>query len=261
MVVLATCLAYLPTAVLHLASLVEPSERRQRAARWTLEAAIVLHVVALAVMLLTGGVGALAGLWQAVFGVSLAASIAYRFLLWRAQLPVLGALLTSFAAVALYALFVNVRHSEPIPPRLVRVISPVHVWSSVLGSLAFVVSLAASAAYLVQNRRLKRKQLRKFGAHAVALETLDRAAFRSILVGFLLYTVGIVLGAIWAVKASGSFVEPQYILAGVSWVCYGAILHARLTVGWKGRRAALFTVVAFLGALAAALIYAFRIRG
>ncbi len=72
-------------------------------------------------------------------------------------------------------------------------------------------------------------------------ELLDSLSYRTITVGFLLLTVGIISGAVWANEAWGSYWswDPKETWALICWLVYAAYLHTRLSRGWQGRRPAL----------------------
>ncbi|MCT0219191.1 c-type cytochrome biogenesis protein CcsB [Synechococcus sp. CS-1329] len=72
-------------------------------------------------------------------------------------------------------------------------------------------------------------------------EQLDSLSYRTITVGFLLLSVGLVSGAVWANEAWGSWWswDPKETWALICWLVYAAYLHSRLSRGWQGRRPAL----------------------
>lgn len=72
-------------------------------------------------------------------------------------------------------------------------------------------------------------------------EQLDSLSYRTITVGFLLLSVGLVSGAVWANEAWGSWWswDPKETWALICWLVYAAYLHTRLSRGWQGRRPAL----------------------
>ena len=79
-------------------------------------------------------------------------------------------------------------------------------------------------------------------------EQLDSLSYRTITVGFLLITVGIISGAVWANEAWGSWWswDPKETWALICWLVYAAYLHTRLTRGWQGRRPALVAVAGLI---------------
>jgi cytochrome c-type biogenesis protein CcsB len=71
-------------------------------------------------------------------------------------------------------------------------------------------------------------------------EELDSLSYRTITVGFLLLTIGLISGAVWANEAWGSWWswDPKETWAFITWLVYAAYLHTRLIKGWQGRRPA-----------------------
>jgi cytochrome c-type biogenesis protein CcsB len=79
-------------------------------------------------------------------------------------------------------------------------------------------------------------------------EQLDSLSYRTITVGFLLLSIGIVSGAVWANEAWGSWWswDPKETWALICWLVYAAYLHTRLSRGWQGRRPAMVAVAGFV---------------
>jgi ABC-type transport system involved in cytochrome c biogenesis permease subunit len=65
-------------------------------------------------------------------------------------------------------------------------------------------------------------------------------------VGFIFLTVMIISGAIWANEAWGRYWgwDPIETWSLICWVLYAGYLHVRLTLGWSGRKAAWYAVIA-----------------
>jgi len=79
------------------------------------------------------------------------------------------------------------------------------------------------------------------------IERLDTLSYRSILVGFVLLTLGLVSGAVWANEAWGTWWswDPKETWAFISWLFYAAYLHMRISKGWQGRKPALLATTGF----------------
>ena len=86
------------------------------------------------------------------------------------------------------------------------------------------------------------------------LETLDQLSLRAVTIGFPFYTIALLLGTIQALKGGGA-VKLAYLLAAVSWVIYAVVLQARLTAGWRGKRAAFMTVAGLVAVLTVVGLY------
>ena len=84
-------------------------------------------------------------------------------------------------------------------------------------------------------------------ALAPSAETLDRLAYRVTVIGFPIFGVGIIMGAVWAESAWGRFWgwDPKETGSFITWVLYAVYLHARATTGWGAKRAAWINIAAF----------------
>jgi cytochrome c-type biogenesis protein CcsB len=78
-------------------------------------------------------------------------------------------------------------------------------------------------------------------------EELDTLSYRSILIGFVLLTLGLISGAVWANEAWGTWWswDPKETWAFISWLFYAAYLHMRISKGWQGRKPALLATIGF----------------
>ncbi len=80
------------------------------------------------------------------------------------------------------------------------------------------------------------------------IEQLDSLSYRTITVGFLLLTIGLISGAVWANEAWGSWWswDPKETWALISWLVYAVYLHTRIVRGWQGRKPAFFAITGFV---------------
>jgi cytochrome c-type biogenesis protein CcsB len=76
--------------------------------------------------------------------------------------------------------------------------------------------------------------------------TLDDLSDRFVVGGFTMYGVMIVSGAFWANQAKGSYWnwDPVEVWSLISWLIYGIYLHLRITMGWRGQRLAVYSLLA-----------------
>ena len=135
----------------------------------------------------------------------------------------------------------------PIPPTLQGILLPIHVTFALLGNAFFALAACVSVMYLIQEHYIKRKRLGGLYFILPSLELLDELNRRCLIYGFPLLTIGIITGSIWAEAVWGSYWswDPKQIGSLVTWLLYAILLHGRLTVGWRGRRAALYAIGAF----------------
>lgn len=162
----------------------------------------------------------------------------------KASLGWLGLPLTGFTLVWLgFAMTVYVP-AGPLVPSLQSPWLVIHVAAVLLASLFFTLGGILAAAYLVKERVGERGLLRRLPS----LETLDALAFRVIAVSFPLWTFGaLIAGPIWAQYSWSRYWawDPKEVWSLITWIVYAGYLHARLTAGWKGRRAAYLALLGF----------------
>ena len=84
-----------------------------------------------------------------------------------------------------------------------------------------------------------------------ALNTCDELGYRSLTIGFVLLTLGMITGIIWNSQRDGRFWhnDPKEVLALVTWFVYLFMMHYRVTAGWRGRRIAWLSAAGFVIAL------------
>ena len=145
-------------------------------------------------------------------------------------------------------------------PEDLSTLGRIHISLATLGVGVFALASALSAIYLVEESALRRKRFDTlaFKDKGAPLEALDRLSHRLIWVGFPIFTVALVLGAIWVSKLGESLDRPEYPLAAVTWIFYAALLVVRQVYGWRGRRAARLTLAGFAAALLVLFIYLVR---
>lgn len=136
----------------------------------------------------------------------------------------------------------------------------VHISLATIGVGVFALASALSAIYLAEDRALKKKKFdtMAFKDRGAPLDALDRLSHRLIWIGFPIFTISLVLGAVWVSKLGASLDRLEYPLAAVTWLAYAVLLVARQVYGWRGRRAAVLTLEGFASALAVLIIYLVR---
>ncbi|MGA2412151.1 MAG: c-type cytochrome biogenesis protein CcsB [Candidatus Binataceae bacterium] len=176
-------------------------------------------------------------------------AIAGLVMIVRLRMQVIGAFVAPVVFVALTIAAVMTRQRRLAMPQSLRSAwLPIHVTLALLGYALFVLAAGVSVVYLIYERRLKAKRpLGRADNRAPSLEKLDRINYHLLGWGFLLLSLAIVTGAIWADATWGHFWswEPQETWSLAIWVLYAALLESRLTIGWRGRRVAALTLVVF----------------
>ncbi len=121
----------------------------------------------------------------------------------------------------------------------------VHIVLILLGIAALLFTAVGSLLYLFQERELKAKKPRRFYYRLPALGTLDDLISKSMAIGFVLMTLGVIAGSTWGFIELGTawIAQPKIALSFFTWGVYMALVFLRTTAGWRGRKAAVMTVV------------------
>ncbi len=167
-------------------------------------------------------------------------------------------LLSSFIMPIVFILM----FSASIFPREIKALSPVlqsywfgiHVILAFLGDAAFAMACGIGIMYLLQERYVKSKHLGGLFQKLPSLQVLDEINYHLITLGFPLLTFAMITGVIWANSAWGTYWrwDPKEVWSLITWLIYALVLHLRLTVGWRGKKAAILSIVGF-----AIIIFAF----
>jgi cytochrome c-type biogenesis protein CcsB len=128
-----------------------------------------------------------------------------------------------------------------------KIIFPVHVTLVIFSYAAFMVTFVCGVMYLIQEHELKAKHFGAAFQRLPALNTVDEIGYRSLSIGFVLLTLGVVTGIVWNNQRDGRYWhnDPKEVMALVTWFIYLFIMHYRLTAGWRGRRVALLSIIGF----------------
>ena len=122
-----------------------------------------------------------------------------------------------------------------------------HVATMFIGMAIFALAFCAGIMYLLQERQIKSKNFGLLYRRLPSLEVLDSLNYVCLTFGFPLITIGLISGFVYAGAVWRSFWhwDPKEILSVVTWLIYAVLLHERLAVGWRGRRAAIMAIIGF----------------
>lgn len=203
----------------------------------------------------------------------------------RMRLRQLGGFVIGFATLALGSAWFTYVPASPLQPALDSNWLKIHVMAAIIGSTLFTISFVLTLLSLFKGRSERRAGARFAGSTvgaayagprtAVGVEEgaptdlqteepaparapgvmsrlpsadrLDQLSFRTIQLAFPIWTFAVIAGAIWAHEAWSRYWawDPKETWAFITWVGYAIYLHARSTAGWRGKRAAVISIVAY----------------
>jgi ABC-type transport system involved in cytochrome c biogenesis permease subunit len=128
-------------------------------------------------------------------------------------------------------------------------------WGGVHGALLLLsavgvcVGFVASIMYLLQARQLWAKLPPDRGVRLLSLERLEQMNRRAIDLAFPLLTAGVIVGLVLLVRRAEeltSWTDPRILGAAILWLVFAILLYLRYGYHLRGRRVALWTIVAFV---------------
>ncbi|NPA24625.1 MAG: c-type cytochrome biogenesis protein CcsB [Deltaproteobacteria bacterium] len=207
----------------------------------------VLHAAAFLIRCFETGTLAVTNLHESLSFFALLLALAFIVVNRKNSIAMLGAFTAPLLIIfTLWALVLN--HAvTPQPPILKSFWLPVHVLLSFAGNAFLVLGCGAAVIYLIQEHLIKKKRLKGIFRRLPALQKLDELNYFCLRLGFPLLTLGIISGSVWASYAWGSHWnwDPKETWSLITWLLFAALLHGRMNSGWRGRRAALLTIIGF----------------
>lgn len=179
---------------------------------------------------------------QFEFASGFAWGIAVMLIVLRARMKVewASALAMPMTFLVLSYAALQPREITELMPALRSAWFGLHIGSAVFSYAAFILAGCAGARYIWL---LKKKGEDPTGGK---LRQTDFLTYRLIALGFLLLTVVILSGAIWAEQAWSSFWtwDPKEVWALITWILYAIYLHLRLRQKKSGQVMAWLAVIA-----------------
>ena len=241
-----------------------PSPRAEAWSRSAVAVTIVaaaLHVGAVAARGIAAGRPPWGNMYEFAVAAGLAAILVYLFALTRWPVRDAGVVIVPAVLLVLGIAVVKLyTEAEQLVPALRSYWLAIHVLAAIVAIGGFTLGAALSVLHLVVSRAQERAAAgRAMGPRMAALpssERLDRAAYRVHAFTFPLWTFAVLAGAVWAQNAWGRSWnwDPKETWAFITWVLYAGYLHARATIGWRGRRADMLALIGY-----ASIIFNFTI--
>lgn len=171
--------------------------------------------------------------------------VVYLFVHWRYKLESLSVFIFPLVFVAVLVATMGNPVSAWSNPIVRQAWLTVHIVLVLLGFAALLFTAVASLLYLMQERELKAKKPRKLYYRLPPLGTLDDLISKSMALGFVLMTLAVIAASTWAfIEHKTEWIkQPAIDISFFTWGTYMLLVFLRTTAGWRGRKAALMTVM------------------
>jgi cytochrome c-type biogenesis protein CcsB len=191
----------------------------------------------------------LSNLYESLIFFSWTIILLYLIVEWRTKNRTIGAFVTPLAFLAMaYASFspnVNSR-IQPLIPALQSNWLISHVITCFFGYAAFSLSFGLSIMYLIKRLDTQNRNniFLKLIPRPIILEDLN---YQMVVTGFIMLTLGIITGSVWAQSAWGSYWswDPKETWSLITWFVYATVIHSRMVKGWRGKRIAILCFIGF----------------
>jgi cytochrome c-type biogenesis protein CcsB len=189
----------------------------------------------------------LGSLYESLSFFAWAIVLIYLIIEFRYQNRVMGAFVLPIVVLASSGAAALPRRLAELGPTLQGVGLWIHVALAIFGNAAFALTFCTGLMYILQERQLKSRHPGRMHFRLPSLDLLDDVGVKSLLFGFPLLTLALISGAIWAGYARGSFLSlhGRETWSVVSWLIYAGLLYARVSAGWRGRKAAILAIIGF----------------
>jgi len=209
--------------------------------------ALAIHTLSLAYGRFGTGVAPAIELHEALSFFAWVMTAAYLTLQIRTKTFVLGAFVSPVIVLVMVAASAKLGGLAGAPAALKGTLVTGHVMLSLTGEALFALASLAGLMYLIQDALLRERKAGGISRLLPSLGDLDRINHVCLFWGFPLLTLGVLAGSFWARIVWGSHWQwdPKQVWTLLAWGLYAFLLHQRLAIGWRGRRAARWSLAAF----------------
>ena len=242
---------YLAGTFFYLLYLFRQRPRISKIATIILSSGFVFHTISLILRHFEAGYIPITNLHEAPSFLAWAIVGIYLFIQFKYKITSLGSFISPVASILTLISSAFSEETGPLSPVLRSFWLPIHVILAFLGDAIFALAFCAGVMYLIQEYQIKSKKIGSFYHRLPSLKLLDDINHYSLTIGFLLLTMGMVTGSIWARHAWGAFWswDAKQVWSLLTWVFYAVLLHGRINIGWRGRVAAIFAIVGFFAVM------------
>jgi ABC-type transport system involved in cytochrome c biogenesis permease subunit len=246
---------YLAAAVAYALHFLRSDRQTGRLATALLAGGALAHTFVIGMKTMALGYAPIAGTTAALSAFVWLLALAYLYIELTTDERTIGAFIAPLlVALQLIPALTTADAAEPRSAVLRTPLFTLHVASMLFAYASFALACVIGITYVLLFKEIKAKDVGFFYRRLPPLARLDVMNDRAVRIGWLFLTLGVAIGAIWAMRARPEFsdprvqamtiVDPKILVALICWAVYSFQLVAR-RYGWTGRRAALLSAVGF----------------
>lgn len=132
----------------------------------------------------------------------------------------------------------------------------VHVMSALLGYSGFTIAAVHGVLFFLLYKDIKLNNFGLIFKRLPSLEILEKLNFYSVVIGFILLTISMMIGFIWLPVAFPdiTYLDPKLISVSIVWLVFGIGILAKLIAKLYGKKVIIFSLIGFIVALLSLLI-------
>lgn len=163
-------------------------------------------------------------------------------------------ILFSFVFQTVSSLFIP--DNNIVPEVLRNRLLGLHVISALLGYSGITISAVYGLLFLQLYKNLRTNKFGLIFNRLPSLEILEKLSFYSLVIGFVLLTIAIAIGAVWLPAAfpNFSYTDPKLVSTFIVWLIYGIGIASKYTANWYGKKIIIFSLSGFVVAIASLVI-------
>ena len=121
-----------------------------------------------------------------------------------------------------------------------------HAWCALLAYATLGIAAVLAIFLWMQERALRQREFHPWGRALPPLTELESLLFRTIAVGFALLTATLLTGVLFVENLFAQHLVHKTVLSVLSWLAFGLLLLGRWRYGWRGAKAARWTLGAMV---------------
>lgn len=240
-------LFYILSATAFICYFIKQDVRCHKSGLYLFIGGFVCHAILFAIDYLGTGHIPIHNLRGTLIFAALAFSAVFLILQYKFGLKILGAYVAPLNTMILIIAF-SLSETPYITENVFNNIWLVlHIITIFLGDAAFATACGIGIFYLLQERAIKNKTQGFFFSRLPSLELIDRMGYACVMTGFTMLTIGLAAGLVYANVIWGRFWswDPKEVWSAITWIFYAILLHGRISLAWRGRKAAIMCIVGF----------------
>lgn len=186
----------------------------------------------------------IAGPFQAVAVFMWFFAILNRIVIIKDRSYSLGVFHSGILFLLLTISMIFIKNIQTLPSILQNVYFEIHVVLNLIGYAALSLSFIASLMYELLYHEIKSTRLGFFYERLPALSYLERQFTNSFIIGFVFFTVGIIVAVFTGKVVWGVYWlwDPKIVSAAITWLIYAFMTFSKYRLNWQGNRLAVLSL-------------------